>query len=135
MSRRHCLTERVETDFGTLFAQIDIDDSGKVIGLNIAAHYRQEDSAVNKLLLGLSQTLRDMLDCMNGSVLNVRCLDATIYTPGVGTVFAKIQSKKNSGKPFNIRIETHKPKEKTPINEMLKGLTKSFRRLLRDYKK
>jgi uncharacterized protein YuzE len=65
MSRRHCLTERVETDFGTLFAQIDIDERGRVIGLNIAAHNKHEDSAVNKALHNLSQTFRDMLDSIN----------------------------------------------------------------------
>ena len=66
MSRRYCLTERVQTDFGTLFAQLDIDATGKVIGLNIAAHNKHEDSAVNKALTNLSQTFRDMLDAVNG---------------------------------------------------------------------
>ena len=65
MSRRHCLTERVQTDFGTLFAQIDFDDGGRVIGLNIAAHNKHEDSAVNKPLNSLSQTFRDLIDTIN----------------------------------------------------------------------
>jgi hypothetical protein len=65
MSRRHCLTERVPTDFGTLFAQVDFDDSGNVIGLNIAAHNKHEDSAVNKALNSLSQTFRDLIDTIN----------------------------------------------------------------------
>ena len=66
MSRQHCLTERVRTDFGTLFAQLDIDATGRVIGLNIAAHNKHEDSAVNKALTNVSQTFRDMLDAVNG---------------------------------------------------------------------
>jgi len=65
MSRRICLTEKVETDFGTCYAQIDIDGSGKVIGLNIAAHNKHEDSSVNKALNNLSQTFRNMLDEVN----------------------------------------------------------------------
>jgi len=65
MSRRICLTERVETDFGTCYAQIDIDERGRVIGLNIAAHNKHEDSSVNKALRDLSQAYRDILDEVN----------------------------------------------------------------------
>jgi len=62
MSRRHCLTQRVRTDFGTIYAQLDVDECGRIAGVSISSHAKHEDSSVNRALSGLSQAFRDLID-------------------------------------------------------------------------
>jgi hypothetical protein len=62
VSRHHCLTKKVATEFGTLYAQIDVDENGKISGISVSSHSKHEDTAVERALSALAQAFRDMID-------------------------------------------------------------------------
>jgi hypothetical protein len=62
MSRKHCLIQRVRTDFGTLYAQVDISPDNSISGINISSHSKHEDTSVDRALKDLSQAFRDLID-------------------------------------------------------------------------
>jgi hypothetical protein len=62
MSRRHCLTKKVETGFGSVFLHVDVSDKANVKDVNISWRAKDENSALSEALYKISQGFRELID-------------------------------------------------------------------------
>ncbi len=68
MSRRHCLTKKVETGFGSVFCHVDVSDKANIKGkanikdVHISWRAKDENSALSEALTDISQAFREMID-------------------------------------------------------------------------
>lgn len=62
MSRRHCLTKKVETGFGSVFCHVDVSDKANVKDVHISWRAKDENSALSEALTDISQAFREIID-------------------------------------------------------------------------
>ena len=61
MSRYQCFGRKVATKFGNLYAHVDADAKGKVVGMKISYPGKFEDTEIGMALDQLSQATRDII--------------------------------------------------------------------------
>ena len=61
LSRFHCITENVKSEFGTLYSHADIDAQGNTRGVAYSYHSKFEDTAVGDAIDALAQSTRDSI--------------------------------------------------------------------------
>ena len=61
LSRYHCITEKVDSPFGTLYTHTDIDKNGSPAGVAYSYHSKFEDTEVGNAIDALAQATRDSM--------------------------------------------------------------------------
>ena len=62
MSRYICVTQRIKTEFGKLYAHVDVSPSGEIEGVGYTSPGKFADTAIGDLLYDLAQTPRDIIN-------------------------------------------------------------------------
>jgi len=66
LSRYLCITEKVDSPFGTLYSHTDVDRNAKTVGVAYSYHSKFEDTEVGNAIDALAQSTRD-------SIKEVKC--------------------------------------------------------------
>lgn len=61
MTRRHCLTQKVSTPFGPLYAHIDLDENVRVRTIAISQAQKFENTAIGEAFEALAAALTAMI--------------------------------------------------------------------------
>jgi hypothetical protein len=54
-TRRHCITSKVQSEFGTMYTHIDVGDDGRIIAIRFSAPGKFSDTAIDELLIMLAE--------------------------------------------------------------------------------
>jgi hypothetical protein len=61
VSRYQCFGRKVATKFGNLYAHVDADANGRVVGMKISYPGKFEDTEIGEAMDELSQATRDII--------------------------------------------------------------------------